>query len=132
MKRKPSWSFFTVILSIIASPHLSFTQTAREILKQYEGLNPKQRQEKLLEGARKEGSVVIYSFTAVDQLTPLLEEFHKKYPFIKPEQYRANASGVFNKFTTEARAGRSLADVLDISAGETYTLRQMGLIDPYL
>ena len=132
MNKKPSWSFFTVILSIIASPHLSSAQTAGEILKQYEGLNPKQRQEKLVEGARKEGSAVIYSFTAVDQLTPLLEEFHKKYPFIKPEHYRGNASGVFNKFTTEARAGRTLADVLDISAGEAYTLRQMGLIDAYL
>ena len=99
---------------------------------QYEGLNPKQRQEKLIEGARKEGTVVIYSFTAVDQLTALLEEFQKRYPFVKAEHYRANASGVFNKFTTEVRAGRTLADVLDISAGESYTLRQMGLIDPYL
>lgn len=124
--------FFCRDASTIASPHLCSAQTAGGILKHYEGLNPKQRQEKLLEGARKEGSVVIYSFTAVDQLTPLLEQFHKKYPFIKPEHYRANASGVFNKFTTEARAGRTLADVLDISAGEAYTLRQMGLIDPYL
>jgi iron(III) transport system substrate-binding protein len=125
-------SLFAVILFIITSPHLSFAETAGEILKQYEGLNPKQRQEKLVEGARKEGAVVIYSFTAVDQLVPLLEEFHKKYPFIKPEHYRANASGVFNKFTTEVRAGRTLADVLDISAGEAFTLRQMGIIDPYL
>ena len=125
-------SLFAVILFIITSPCLGFAETAGEILKQYEGLNPKQRQEKLVEGARKEGAVVIYSFTAVDQLTPLLEEFHKKYPFIKPEHYRANASGVFNKFATEVRAGRTLADVLDISAGEAFTLRQMGLIDPYL
>lgn len=123
---------FAAILFIIASSHRSSAQAAGDILKQYEGLSPKQRQEKLVEGARKEGAVVIYSFTAVDQLTPLLEEFQKKYPFIKPEHYRANASGVFNKFTTEVRAGRTLADVLDISAGESYTLRQMGLIDPYL
>ena len=75
---------------------------------------------------------MVYSFTAVDQLTPLLEEFQKRYPFIKAEHYRANATGVFNKFTTETRAGQTLADVIDISAGETHTLLQMGLIDPYL
>jgi iron(III) transport system substrate-binding protein len=129
--RMQKWSLVGVMLAIFASPHRSYAQSAGEILKRYEGLSPKQRQEKLVEGARKEAAVVIYSFTAVDQLTPLLEEFHKKYPFVKPEHYRANASGVFNKFTTEARAGRTLADVLDISAGEAYTLRQMGLVDPY-
>ena len=107
-------------------------QSAASLLKQYEGLKGKEREQKLIEGARKEGKVVVYSFTAVDQLMPLLEEFQKKYPFIKAEHYRANATGVFNKFATESRAGQTLADVIDISAGEAHTLLQMGLIDPYL
>jgi iron(III) transport system substrate-binding protein len=107
-------------------------QSAASILKQYEGLRGKEREQKLSEGAKKEGKVVIYSFTAADQLQPLLDEFQKRYSFIKPEHYRANATGVFNKFTTESRAGQTLADVIDISAGETHTLMQLGLIDPYL
>jgi len=107
-------------------------QSAASILKQYEGLRGKEREQKLSEGAKKEGKVVIYSFTAADQLQPLLDEFQKKYSFIKPEHYRANATGVFNKFSTESRAGQTLADVIDISAGETHTLMQLGLIDPYL
>ena len=102
------------------------------LLKQYDGLRGKEREQKLIDGAKKEGKVVIYSFTAVDQLKPLLDEFQKKYPFITPEHYRANATGVFNKFATEARAGQTLADVIDISAGEAHTFGQMGLIDPYL
>jgi iron(III) transport system substrate-binding protein len=107
-------------------------QSAASTLKQYEGLKGKEREQKLSEGAKKEGRVVVYSFTAADQLQPLLDEFQKKYSFIKPEHYRANATGVFNKFATESRAGQTLADVIDISAGETHTLMQMGLIDPYL
>ncbi len=107
-------------------------QSAAQVLKRYEGLRAKEREEKLIEGARKEGDLVVYSFTAIDQLRPLLEEFQKRYPFIKADQYRANATGVFNKFTTEVRAGQTLADVIDISAGESYMLGQMGLIDPYL
>jgi iron(III) transport system substrate-binding protein len=127
--------FFSLLISSIISlvaPSLSFAQGAASVLKQYEGLKGKEREQRLSEGAKKEGRVVVYSFTAVDQLTPLLEEFQKRYPFIKAEHYRANATGVFNKFTTEARAGQTLADVIDISAGETHTLLQMGLIDPYL
>jgi iron(III) transport system substrate-binding protein len=121
-----SW-FIVLVCSTLAR-----AQSAASILKQYEGLRGKEREQKLSEGAKKEGKVVVYSFTAADQLQPLLDEFQKKYSFIKPEHYRANATGVFNKFTTESRAGQTLADVIDISAGETHTLMQLGLIDPYL
>ncbi|MGH7773650.1 MAG: ABC transporter substrate-binding protein [Candidatus Binatia bacterium] len=121
----------TLLLTFLSlSPN--WAQTAAQHLKRYEGLKAKEREEKLVEGAKKEGKVVVYSFTAIDQLRPLLEEFQKRYPFIKADQYRSNATGVFNKFTTEVRAGQTLADVIDISAGETHTLWQMGLIDPYL
>lgn len=131
-KRLFAWSLAAALFLPLLFLPPARAQSAGQILKRYEGLKDKEREEKLIEGARKEGSVVIYSFTAVDQLLPLLEEFQKRYPFIKPNQYRANATGVFNKFATEARAGQTLADVIDVSAGESYTLRQMGLIDPYL
>ena len=116
----------------LAFPTIGLAQTAGSVLKSFEGLKGKEREQRLSEGAKKEGKVVVYSFTAVDQLTPLLEEFHKRYPFIKPEHYRANATGVFNKFATEARAGQTFADVIDISAGEAHTFLQSALIDPYL
>jgi iron(III) transport system substrate-binding protein len=133
MSRKVSWlSLFIASIIGLAVPSLGFAQGAASILKPFDGLKGKEREQKLSEGAKKEGRVVVYSFTAVDQLKPLLEEFQKKYPFIKAEHYRANATGVFNKFTTETRAGQTLADVIDISAGEAHTLLQMGLIDPYL
>jgi iron(III) transport system substrate-binding protein len=130
---RTNW-FFSLFISALVSglfPSAVFAQGAASVLKPYEGLKGTQREQRLSEGAKREGRVVVYSFTAVDQLTPLLNEFQKRYPFIKPEHYRANATGVFNKFTTEARAGQTLADVIDISAGETHTLLQMGLIDPY-
>jgi iron(III) transport system substrate-binding protein len=125
-------SVLIVLLIALVIPSIVLAQSAASPLKLYEGLKGKDRELKLSEGAKKEGRVVVYSFTAVDQLQPLLEEFHKRYPFIKPEHYRANATGVFNKFATESRAGQTLADVIDISAGEAHTLLQAGLIDSYL
>src|SRR5574341_605392 len=125
-------SLLSVSVIALVFPTIGLAQTAGSVLKPYETLKGKDREQKLSEGARKEAKVVVYSFTAVDQLTPLLEEFHKRYPFIKPEHYRANATGVFNKFATEARAGQTFADVVDISAGEAHTLLQSALIDPYL
>ena len=119
------------LLTLALAGSLCFAQSTTT-LRPYDGLKGKEREQKLIEGAKKDGKVVVYSFTAVDQLKPLLDEFQKKYPFITPEHYRANASGVFNKFATESRAGQTFADVIDFSAGETHTLWQMGLIDPYL
>jgi iron(III) transport system substrate-binding protein len=124
-------SLFAASVIALAFPTIGIAQSAGSILKPYEALRGKEREQRLSEGAKKEGKVVVYSFTAVDQLTPLLEEFHKRYPFIKPEHYRANATGVFNKFATEARAGQTFADVIDISAGEAHTFLQSGLLDPY-
>ena len=125
-------SVFIAALFVLAFPSLAPAQSAASPLKQYEGLRGKDREQKLGEGAKKDGRLVVYSFTAVDQLQPLLEEFQKRYPFIKTEHYRANATGVFNKFATEARAGQTLADVIDISAGEAHTLSETGRIDSYL
>jgi iron(III) transport system substrate-binding protein len=121
----------SVFATVFGAP-AARAQSAGAILKKFDGVSPKEREQKLIEGAKKEGKVVVYSFTAVDQLKPLLEEFQKRYPFLNPEHYRGNATGVFNKYTTEVRAGQTLADVIDISGGETHTLWQMGLIDPYL
>src|SRR5713226_9210172 len=135
MSKKSKILFLSLLTSLVialVSASSSRAQSGASLLKRYEGLQSKEREQRLIEGAKKEGRVVVYSFTAVDQLKPLLDELQKRYPFIKPEHYRANATGVFNKFATEARAGQTFADVIDISAGETHTLGLMGLIDAYL
>lgn len=131
-KRVLHLSLLIAFLAALLLPNSTRAQSAVSPLKSFEGLKGKDREQKLSDGARKEGRVVIYSFTAVDQLQPLLAEFQTRYPFLKAEHYRANATGVFNKFATEARAGQTLADVIDISAGEAHTLLEMGRIESYL
>jgi hypothetical protein len=66
------------ILLLCFSAGSAWAQAAAQLLKGYDGLKGKEREAKLIEGAKKEGKVVVYSFTAVDQLKPLLEEFQKK------------------------------------------------------
>jgi hypothetical protein len=50
----------------LAFPTIGLTQTAGSVLKPFEGLKGKEREQRLSEGAKKEGKVVVYSFTAVD------------------------------------------------------------------
>jgi iron(III) transport system substrate-binding protein len=48
------------------------------------------REQRLIEGAKKEGQVVLYSALIVNQaLRPIAEKFGKKYPFIKLTYWRA-------------------------------------------
>ena len=64
---------FVLTLSLLAAlvialvfPTIGLAQSAGLILKPFEGLKGKEREQRLSEGAKKEGKVIVYSFTAVD------------------------------------------------------------------
>src|SRR5438477_2714730 len=76
------------------------------------------RQQKLLEGAAKEGQVVLYSAMIVNQmLRPLTAAFTKKYPFIKMSYWRADSEELLPKISAEVRADRVMADLFEGSGG---------------
>src|SRR5262245_50950243 len=89
-------------------------QTAAEIVN-YRGPD---REQKLIDGARKEGQVVLYSALIVNQmLRPLAAGFMKKYPFIKMTYYRADSEELLAKLSAETRANNVVADVFEGSGG---------------
>lgn len=72
------------------------------------------REQRLLDGARNEGEVVIYSAMIVNQaLRPLALAFREKYPFIKLTYWRADPESIMAKLGAEVRAGNVLADVVE-------------------
>jgi len=84
--------------------------TTEEILN-YKGPD---RQRLLEDGARKEGTVVVYSGMIVNQLLrPLTEAFEKKYPFIKTRYWRGDSNQVLVKVLAETQANSLVADVIE-------------------
>ena len=69
----------------------------------------------LVEAARKEGRVVMYtaSFTEVEQETAAA--FNKRFPFVKIEIIRASGGQLITRVRTEAAAGKLIADIVDHS-----------------
>jgi len=61
---------------------------------------------KLVEGAKKEGELTWYVSMSLTESKPLLDDFQKKYPFIKGELFRASTEKVMNRILTETRAGQ--------------------------
>src|SRR5260370_26104756 len=72
------------------------------------------RQKVLEEGARREGTVFLYSGMIVNQLLrPLTEAFEKKYPFIKTRYWRGDSNQILVKVLSEMQANALEADVVE-------------------
>jgi iron(III) transport system substrate-binding protein len=85
-----------------------------------------------LEGARREGKLMIYSLLAVPDHSIIVNRFKKKYPFIEVSLIRPGASErITARVTTEARAGQHLVDVIGVSRLNMSHLIQRGLVISY-
>jgi iron(III) transport system substrate-binding protein len=88
------------------------------------------REQRLLEGARKEGTVAIYTSLNLKDSVPLTETFEKKYG-IKVVLWRASSEKVVQRSLTEARAGRFTADVYETNGPEMEILYREKLLEEF-
>jgi len=85
-------------------------------------------QQKLIEGAKKEGEVVIWSHTWEKGVS---EQFEKKYPFLKVKVWDGRNETVVNKLITEAKAGRHAVDVVVLVNRGLMALKNAGFLQEY-
>lgn len=69
-------------------------------------------EESLVDKAKKEGKLMVYTSMNVEDFNPLLQEFQKKYPFIKAEIYRTKSQMLLTRLIQETRAQRYIPDVV--------------------
>ncbi len=81
------------------------------------------RMQKLIEGAKKEGELTIYSSAPADDLAALTAAFEKKYG-IKSKVWRASSEKVLQRGLTEARGNRFDADVYETNGPELEALHR--------
>jgi hypothetical protein len=94
---------------------------------------------KIIEAAKKEGELYWWSTIAQDQSQKVVDEFMKRYPFIKANYWRSGSVGLHNKIMLEARAGRPSWDVVSQTSPEfidelkqkrqTYRISTPSLVD---
>lgn len=88
--------------------------------------------EALIEGARKEGKLVLYTSMTVDQAQKLNDAFRMKYPFLQVSMLRAVGERLLTKILTEAQAGRYEFDVVQSAETQAYFLKKRNLLGKYL
>lgn len=85
----------------------------------------------VIDGAKKEGRVLLYTSLTIHEIDQMAVPFAKKYPFLKVESFRGNNLQLLQKITIEARAGRPQVDVLQFGGFEAWQLQKLGLLHSY-
>ena len=85
------------------------------------------REQRLLERARQEGSVVLYTSMATTESVPLSQAFEKKYG-IKVALWRATSDKVVQRVISEARGRRHSVDLVETNGPEVEMLAREKLL----
>ena len=88
------------------------------------------REKRLIEKAKLEGALTIYTSLAPTEARPMVEAFEKKYG-IKVELWRAISERVIQRTVSEARAGRHTVDVVATNGPEMELLSREKILTPY-
>jgi iron(III) transport system substrate-binding protein len=70
----------------------------------------------IVEGAKKEGKVVVYSTTDAKLVAALIKDFEAAFPGVKVEYTDLNSTEVYNRFISENAANAASADAVWSSA----------------
>jgi iron(III) transport system substrate-binding protein len=124
----PRWIFVATVLLAVLLHAAPATALTNEEIFNYRGPD---REQKLIEGAKQEGQVVLYSGLIVNQmLRPLTAGFMKKYPFVKMTYWRADSEELLPKLSAEARANSNVGDLFEGSGGGEIAV-EAGLTLPF-
>jgi iron(III) transport system substrate-binding protein len=85
------------------------------------------RTKALVEGARKEGEVMVYHSTQTEDLKPVFDAFTAKYG-VKVKNWRSSSENVVQRVISETRAGKREVDFIENNSPEMEALRREKLL----
>lgn len=83
------------------------------------------REKILIEGAKKEGAMMLYG--SHSWYRTMAKEFEKKFPFIKVAEYRTDGRTLIKRAIEENKAGQYLADIIATTGEQMDMMRREGL-----
>ena len=93
-------------------------------------LDDPEREDRLLAGARREGTFVLYTSLNTQDSIPLTAAFEKRYG-VKTELWRSSSDRVVQRVVAEARAGRFACDVVETNGPEMEACFREGLLEQF-
>jgi iron(III) transport system substrate-binding protein len=130
LKKFLSWATAALLL-LYATVLAVQAASVESFLSEINRLPPAERQKRLEEGARREGSFVHYSVSNAELINAYVKAFMNKYPFIKADFWRGSGNQLVFRILMEHRAGKLAADVISVGTENVITLKKAGLYARY-
>src|SRR5467141_4195736 len=113
-------------------PRFAFAQGQRDAGKNreiylYRGAD---REKRILEGAKKEREVVVYTSLNLKDSVPIVEVFERRYG-VKVQLWRSSSEKVLQRAVAEARAGRFACDILETNGPEMEAMYRERLLEEF-
>jgi iron(III) transport system substrate-binding protein len=86
------------------------------------------RTQKLIDGAKKEGTLTLYSSAIVDDTNAITAAFEKKYPGVKVQLWRGSSEDILRRAVTEAHGSRYDFDIAETAGTEMEGLEREKLL----
>jgi iron(III) transport system substrate-binding protein len=109
----------------------AFAASAEDLLAEIHKLPANERQRRLEEGAKKEGSLTVYSNQGLETIRAYSEGFGKKYPFVKIDSTRLQGNKGLERMLLEHRIGKLEADVAGVDFDNITELLKGGVLGRY-
>src|SRR5580765_1054592 len=81
----------------------------------------------VIEGAKKEGEVMVYHSTQTEDLKPVFDAFTARYG-IAVKEWRSSSENVVKRVIQETRAGRLTVDLIENNSPEQEALRRENML----
>jgi iron(III) transport system substrate-binding protein len=81
----------------------------------------------LAEGARKEGELMVYHSTQLEDLKPVFDAFTRKYG-VKVNNWRSSSENVVQRIISQTRAGKLEVDFIENNSPEMEALRRENML----
>src|SRR5690348_15761504 len=127
MMRDGRTRFSLVAALLLCSALPALAQAGGSTTAEIAGYTGADRAERLAAGAKREGTVTIYTSARVDDMALLGAAFEKKYG-VKLRVWRASSENVVQRGVTEARGGRFDADAFETDAPAMEALHRENLL----
>src|SRR2546426_3948283 len=122
--------FLFFVLALLLAPGLAAAQGKpgpHRDLYMYKGAD---REQRVLQGAKKERQVLVYTSLNLKDSVPIAEAFEKKYG-VKLQLWRSSSEKVLQRALTEARAGRFSVDAFELNGPELEAMYREGLLEEF-
>ena len=88
-----------------------------------------ERMQRLVEGAKAEGELMLYTSAPIEDITVLTDAFEKKYG-VRTKLWRASSEKVLQRTLAEARSNRFEVDVVETNGVELEAMARERLLQP--